>query len=163
MVSSTSPSNAQYFLIHIILSLGKYETEIDALLHPFMRDCLREVKFIGTSTDEDSLRRYSSILTHKYICEQVVFYPNSLNNTETFIIMSKRVFDDAIVHNSLAMNELPPFTMAGLRSKQTTSNIRFWKSNKDAQLQSIYSVLCHMNNIPLKEEIMNVNNQHPLS
>ena len=31
VISGTSPANAQQFLTHIILSLGKYQTEMDAL------------------------------------------------------------------------------------------------------------------------------------
>ena len=37
VVSDTSPSNAHQFLTHIILSLDKYNTEIDALVHPTIR------------------------------------------------------------------------------------------------------------------------------
>ena len=35
-------------------------------------------------------------------------------------------------------------------------------SNKESQLQSIYTVLCHMDNIPSKDEIMSVNRETPM-
>ena len=162
VVSGTSPSNAHQFLTHILLSLGKYNTEIDVLVHPTIRDSIRYVGLIGDATDEDSLKQYSAKLLDKYIREQLVHYPNSLNKTEVFLSMAKRVFDDAIIHNALSMNELPPFTMTGLRLKQTESNNRFWTSNKEAQLQSIYTVLRHMDNIPSKDEIMSVNRETPM-
>ena len=47
VLSNTSPTNAAQFLTHIILSLGKYETEIDALTHLTSRGCLRAVGLIG--------------------------------------------------------------------------------------------------------------------
>ena len=47
VLSNTSPTNADQFLTHTILSLGKYETEIDALTHRTSRGCLRAVGLIG--------------------------------------------------------------------------------------------------------------------
>ena len=57
-------------------------------------------------------------MTKKYVEEQVVFYPNSISSAETIIVTAKKVFDDAIIFNSLSMNELPPFTMTKLRKKK---------------------------------------------
>ena len=97
VLSNTSPSNAHNFLIHIILSLGKYDTEIDALTHQSIRKCLQHVALIGENEDEESLKEYSRKLTRRYIEEQLVYFPNSLSHAETFIAMAKRVFDDAII------------------------------------------------------------------
>ena len=83
VVSGTNPSNAHQFLTHIILSLGSYDTEIDALVHPSIRECLQYVGLIGDETNEESLKRYSAKLMDKYIREQVVYYPNSLTKAET--------------------------------------------------------------------------------
>ena len=157
VVSGISPENAQQFLTHIILSLGKYNTEIDALTHPTIRDSLREVGLIGHEIDLESLKMYSAQLTL-----QVVYYPNSLTKTETFIVMSKKVFDDAIIHNALAMNELPPFTMSGICSVQTETNERYWSLTKESQLNSIYNTLCHMNDILTRQQVMRVMRECPL-
>ena len=46
VLSNTSPTNVTQFLTHIILSLGKYETEINALTHQTSRGCLRSVGLI---------------------------------------------------------------------------------------------------------------------
>ena len=92
----------------------------------------------------------------------MVYYPNSLTKAETFIIMSKRVFDDAIVHNALAMNELPPFTMTGLRAVQTQANEEFGRSNKESQLRSIYNTLQHTSGIPSREQVMQAPWESPL-
>ena len=40
VLSDISPHNTIHFLIHVILSIGSYETEIDALNHPSFRSCL---------------------------------------------------------------------------------------------------------------------------
>ena len=38
VLSTTSPRNTLHFLIHIILSMGNYTTEIDSLCHLSFRD-----------------------------------------------------------------------------------------------------------------------------
>ena len=58
VLSNTSPSNSIHFMIHIILSEGHFETEIDAMIHPLFRDCLRAVGSIWSDTDQESLKTY---------------------------------------------------------------------------------------------------------
>ena len=55
-------------------------------------------------------------LTRKYIETQLVYYPNSLSRAETFIVMAKRVFDDAIIHNAMSMCDLPSFIMSNIQT-----------------------------------------------
>ncbi len=50
-LSITSPRNSLQFLIHIILSMGIHETEMNALCHPSFRACLRAVRLIGKQND----------------------------------------------------------------------------------------------------------------
>ena len=57
VLSNTNPENTIHFLIHIILSMGQYKTEMDALCHASFRDCLREVKLIGTATENVLLQQ----------------------------------------------------------------------------------------------------------
>ena len=62
VVSNTSPLNTQQFLTHVILSLGNYDTETDALCHSSFRDCLYNGDLIGNNTDQSSLKTYSKNL-----------------------------------------------------------------------------------------------------
>ena len=73
LLSNTSPENFIHFLIHIILSLGQYNTEIDALSHASFKECLRAVNLIGDNDDEQSLKQYVKNLMRQYIESQVVF------------------------------------------------------------------------------------------
>ena len=57
VLSNTSPTNVTQFLTHVILSLGKYDTEIDALTHRTSRGCLKAVGLIGDRSDADSLQQ----------------------------------------------------------------------------------------------------------
>ena len=70
VVSNKSPSNTLHILTHIIISLGYYETEIDALCHNTFQECFRNVGLIGYETDKCFLKKYSSQITTKYIEQQ---------------------------------------------------------------------------------------------
>ena len=160
VLSNTLPANTPHFLTHIILSLGCYKTEIDALCHPNFRACLHAVNLIGISEDELSLNKYAEELTLKYIEEQLVFFPNSLDKSETYIVMSKGIFDDAIIHNTISINELPPHTISSLRASKTNENTQFWASIIISQKHAIYNFLHQLSGIPSSDDLANVSREN---
>ena len=52
--------------MHIILSMGEYNKEIEMLCNSLFRECLQNVKLIGEQSDEVSLKQYSDKLTQRY-------------------------------------------------------------------------------------------------
>ena len=78
-------------------------------------DYLFQLKLIGSATENIYYQKYSEKLTRIYIENQIVSYPNSMNRSEIFIVFAKRIFADTIIHNSISINELPPWTMNNLR------------------------------------------------
>ena len=71
------PTMKTSFLLHIMLSEGQFETEVDLLMHPRVKEFLRYCKFIGPNNDETSLNRYANELKCQYIEEQVQYFPNT--------------------------------------------------------------------------------------
>ena len=133
VISPISPENPIQFLIHIILTMGNYQTEIDAMNHPSFRDCFQKVRLIGDNDDEESLQQYVKDITRLYIASQVVYYPNSMKKKETFIVMAHGIFEDVIIKNAIPNFELPPYTMNDLRDTKTEENTAFWRSLKNSQ------------------------------
>lgn len=162
VVSMTSPTNSLQFITHIILSLGNYKTEIDALSHPSFRECFKMVDLIGVNDDEESLIQYSRNVSKSFFKEQLVFYPNPMFKTESFIVLAKTLFDDIIIKNILPINELPPFTMNQLREVVTEKNKQFWIENNECQLHAIYSVVADLFDVPEKESVLNASKNNPL-
>jgi hypothetical protein len=161
--SDVRPTNAHQFLTHIVLSLGKYDTEIDALTNSTSRECFLKAGLIGNATDSESLQHYSNQLTRQYIVEQVVNYPISMDQVGVYIVTSKKVFDDAIRNNALSMSELPPFTMSTLRAVKTKENEAWWSNMKNSQLDAIYAILRNANSIPSRDAISRVTRESPLT
>ena len=60
VTTNSTPFNPHHFLMHVVLSLGKYDTEIDALTY---RESFRASGLIGNSDELEDLREYSRRLT----------------------------------------------------------------------------------------------------
>ena len=63
------PNFATQFILHILLSLGRFRTEIDLCQHRTLRESFRYAKLIGPKNDEKSLEQYSDKLFALFIKE----------------------------------------------------------------------------------------------
>ena len=60
-----------------MLSMGRFEMEIDLTMYHNIRELLRYEKLINPDDDIQSLQTSSNKLIRKYTNEQVQYYPNS--------------------------------------------------------------------------------------
>ena len=90
VTTNSTPFNPHLFLTHIVLSLGKYDTGIDALTHGSYRESFRASGLIGNSDKMQDLQEYSRRLTRRYVLEQVVFYPVSVTRAEAVIVCGSK-------------------------------------------------------------------------
>ena len=49
--SYVTPTNSTHFINHILLSMGRFSTEIDIMLHRTVKYCFRSTKLIGQEDD----------------------------------------------------------------------------------------------------------------
>ena len=117
------PTMSTSFLLHIMLSMGKFETEIDLITHQDLRGSLKYCHLIGNNTDEDSLLQYAKDLTRKWIIEQVQYFPNSQRVIDFWIITAYQLLCDVIVRNELPITEMPPFLLSTIMSQQQAEMI----------------------------------------
>ena len=54
--SYVKPTMGPRFILHILLSLGQFDTELDLILHPTLCDSLRYARLIGPLDDDESLK-----------------------------------------------------------------------------------------------------------
>ena len=125
VLTNVNPANSHEFFVHIVLSLGKYVTEIDVLHNASPRVCLEKARLIGTETDDESRHRYVNELLTRYIVDQVVYYPNSLRKTDSFIVLAKRLFEEIILHDEFVANEIP-FTVTEVLNDAEAAQVKWW-------------------------------------
>ena len=120
---------------------------------------------IGSNTDEASLIIYSNNLLRKYIVEQLVYYPNSLRKSVSYIIEAKHIFDEVIIHDSLPINDIPPCLRTQIAAQIDEENNSNWSDMKTNQIETMYASLhnaIELCNIPSKENLMNATKTNPI-
>ena len=165
--SYTKPSNGAQFILHIMLSMGKFDTEIDLSLHPSLRESLRYTQLIGPSSSHEDLTMYSNQLMLKYFKEQVVTFPNSKHVLQSWIVQAAELFDSVIIDNELSITDLPAVQQSALFNEIDENNQAFIKEAKsnviDAALKDLGEETIDKCMIPTKEELMSCSKQRPLS
>ena len=157
--SYIKPHMGTRFILHIMLSLGEFDTEYDLNLHRSLRESLRYCKLIGPSSCRLDLEKYSDSLLAVYIKEQLQFCPNGNTVTDTWIVNAKNFFDDIIIHDRISYTDMPPMLQTELervKNEQVDALFRQFKSGIiDAgftEMDGLYDLY----NIPSKDSLWNV-------
>ena len=162
VMTNVNPSNTHLFFVHVILSLGKYVTEMDVLKNASPRVCLQKARLIGMEENDESRQQYANDLLRKYILEQVVFYPNSLRKADGFIVNASRIFETIILKDEFIANEIP-FTLTEMLNAAEVEQIQFWDQLIDTQLTSAYTSLTGATNLPPRATVERATRYDPLS
>ena len=56
VMTQVNPKNTHEFFVHVVLSLGRYVTQIDVLCYPSPRKRFQKAGIIGPETNEDHLQ-----------------------------------------------------------------------------------------------------------
>ena len=138
--SDVNPRNTQQFFISMVLTMGKYTTEIDALKNATPRRCLERVRLISTATDVASRRRDLATLLYNYVTKQVVYLPNSFRRTDGFVVHARQILEDIVMRDEFPQFEIPFLTTELFASNEEKFK-KFWDDMKASQLDSIYATL----------------------
>jgi len=106
-ISYTKPSIRPKFILHILLSLERFQIEHQLLLKESLRDCLCKAKWIGKNNNKKSLSHYSNKILNLFIRKQVKFFPNSIRVIDDFIILVGDLFNSVIFENNIPITEIP--------------------------------------------------------
>ena len=120
--------------------MGKYETESNILRNTSARVCFKKAELIRQNTDKESLCGYVNNIWLRYVLDQFDFYPNSIKNTDGFIVMVNRVFEEIIFHDEFPANKIP-FTLTELLNNAKREQVQWWDKIMASQLTAIYQTL----------------------
>ena len=109
------PSNPAKFLIHFILTFGKFETEIDL----FSVSNIRE-SFVVAQLFDDHLQAEPqvNVLVTAYYMDQLRFVPGSLKLTDKYLPLAHAVLREALVNNNLIF----PFALPSFLDRDIASD-----------------------------------------
>ena len=159
------PSMPHQFILHILLSLGRFATESDLIQHSSLREAFRYAKLIGMNDDDESLLKYSDQLFTRYIEEQLIFFPNSRQIIDTWIQDAGDIFDDVIIKGSIPITEMPSVQLTSILKSEEEKCTTLIKKLKKAVLSSAFQELDEAKercNIPSIDDFQNASKDHPL-
>ena len=165
--SYIKPTMGTHFILHLLLSMGHFDTEVDLTLHQNLRESFRYAKLIGPQNDEESLQQYSNELLKKFIESQMIYFPNSKRVIDSWIVTAGDLSDEIIMHDNIPINDMPPVQQTILYSDCQQESIKYITTMKNKLLKSAFSELKEESiercNIPTIEEILNASKENPLN
>ena len=164
--SYIKPTMGTQFLLHLLLSMGHFSTEIDLTLHENLRESFRYAKLIGPDDDEESLQTYSNNLLKRFIEEQLVYFPNSKRVIDSWIITAGELLDEVIVRNNIPISDMPPVQQTAIFADCKEEEEKYIDSMKTKLIKSAMSELKEDSvqscNIPTEEHLFNASKENPV-
>lgn len=164
--SYVRPTLGTRFILHLLLSMGEFETEIDLLLHKDLKESLRYAKLIGPSNTAEKLQEYSDNLLKMFIEEQLVFYPNSSKVIDSWIVAAGELLDGVIVRNEIPITDMPPVLQTQIESKDEVRICLLLQQMKKDLIEATSKELQHvltLYNIPSINELENATIEYPVN
>ena len=160
--SYVRPTMGHKFILHVLLSLGHFETELDLLSQPTLRQSLRYARLIGDSDDELQLQQYSDSLLKNFIENQLVYFPNSMRVIDSWIVAAGDLFDSIIIRDEIPIAEMPPALLSSIYEQTEEELAEFWTDVVSKMVKAIYTELgpaVTLLEVPSEEEMMNATRQ----
>jgi hypothetical protein len=165
--SYIKPTMGTQFILHLLLSMGHFNTEIDLTLKENLRESFRCANLIGPLNDDDSLQQYSNELLKKFIKEQLQYFPNSKRVIDSWIIVAGELLDEVLVHNSIPINNMPAVQQSTLFASTEEECVKYIESTKVNVIKSAMSELKEESiqrcSIPSIESIVAAKKESPIT
>ena len=139
--SYIKPTMGTQFILHLLLSMGHFSTEIDLTLNETLRESFRYANLIGPLDDEESLQQYSNELLRKFIEEQLIYFPNSKRIIDSWIITAGELLDEIIVHDCIPINNMPAVQQSTLYASTEEECVNYIQTRKEKVIKSAMSEL----------------------
>ena len=155
--SRISPNRSTNFLLHIMLVMGEFVTELDLRAAGSMKMCLVKAKLIPDKDlgNPDTLRKYANILKGRVVDEILPLQPVSMNQMEDFILKTSQLIDSVLLRDTIPITDMPPSILTELFNQKTEALEKEWKERTECQLDSILENLGGIEGLPTKEQVLN--------
>lgn len=154
--SRISPNRSTNFLLHIMLVLGEFVTELDLRAAGNMKMCLVKAKLIPNRDldDPDKLKEYATTLKKRVVDEILPLQPVSMNQMEDFILKTSQLLDSVILRDEIPVTDLPPSILTELHNQKSEVLDKEWVERTECQLDSILENLSGIEGLPTKEQVL---------
>lgn len=159
------PTMGSEFLHHVLLSLGRFDTELDLVMHPSIKECMKYARLIGISDDPDVLEEYSKKLLKLFIQKQLCYYPNGQGVIDSWIIHCAELFDSVIIRGDIPVSDMPSVLISALFADHEEEIVKYKKKIREDMVEATFRELGDAVNrcsIPPKEQVLSATLDNPV-
>ena len=163
--SYVRPSLGVQFILHLMLSCGRFSTELELTTHATLRESLAYAKLIGPNEDEESLTQYAYDLLRLFIEDQLIYFPNSRKVIDSWIVMAHDLLIEVIVKDNIPISDIPPVLTTSLYAELDEKQKQYVKESRNEVIRSALNELersRELCQIPTEEELENATKAEPL-
>ena len=126
--SEVSPSNVLSFLSHILLSMGRFETELTLFKQFSMRKAFALARLIP---DADNVSESDiNCLMRKYVLEESIGKPGGSRTEDRKLIDGYRIFHSLLIKGAIEFDEVPSVYHHTMQEEVTTKYADFCEEQK---------------------------------
>ena len=133
--SNVKPFNAPRFVIHILLSMGHFETESDLWTTGSMKEAFQKGRLLPENIEIPTLSMVDEILKG-WILEQLRFYPIGSKQMDEYIVAASNIFKSTICDGEIPIDELPPYLYTTLLQDTSDKVMSHMKDCKDSLISA---------------------------
>lgn len=163
--SKISPKRASQFLLHLMLVLGEFATELDFKAEPSMKAALAKTKLIPSENLDckEALKSYSTALMRRIVNEVLPYQPLTMKKVDEFIVTAKTLLDSVLLEDAIPITDLPPSVLTEVLNGKDEEMQREWAERQSQQLDVMLDNLRGVQGIPSKEEVLAATKTKPHS
>jgi predicted GIY-YIG superfamily endonuclease len=137
--SNIRPSNPSRYLLHMLISMGEFETETQLVTHHRVRDAFVEARLIAA--DPSCLEDSIVALVRRWVLEQLCFYPIATRMFDRYLVEAYETLRSVLIDNSIPIFDAPACLYTRLLADVETSvHQRMTKYREDA-IRAAYTEL----------------------
>jgi hypothetical protein len=163
--SYTRPTDTHKFIMHVLLSMGRFSTEAELTMHATLRECFVSAKLIGRNDDVASLQDYSNKLLKRFITDQMVYFSNSQRVLGEWITLIGEIFDSIIVRNELLVSDMPSVQLSTVLQSMEDADQAFRLNKKTRLVEAAYKEIGTelFSRLPSKEDVLVATKEYPVA
>ena len=166
--SNVKPHNACKFMIHVLLSMGHFETERDIWQCTSFKEAFQYCNLLENQEGKSDIKAEIDCLLKKWILDQLRFYPIGNKAMDEYIVKASHILSSAIAHNEIPIDDIPPYLYTSLVKDISEKTIEHKKTCKEVlvdatirSLKPIYGDALH-SVVPTKEELIGASKHKPI-
>jgi hypothetical protein len=111
--NSIRPSNGHRWMLHILLTMGQFDNELNLLSKANLRESFIYAKLLRQDPHhwEDDIQT----ILKNYVQNQLIHIPGGSQSFDWYLITAKNTLSSMLLNNMLPLHEMPPCLLSRLR------------------------------------------------